>query len=341
MKRHSLYFTDPRQVELREEEMPQPAEGEVLVRAVHSAISPGTEMLIYRGEVPKDLPADESISALGGNLAYPLKYGYSMVGEIAAVGKGVDNTWIGRKVFAFNPHETAFDVPLQDIRAIPDDISMEDAAFLPNMETAVNLVMDGQPMLGEQVIVFGQGIVGLLVTALLAAHPLAALITFDLYEKRRAASIKLGAHHSLDPSQSGAMDAVRGLLRASDYPGADLVYELSGNPQALDQAIALAGFDSRVVVGSWYGEKRAPLDLGGRFHRSRIRFISSQVSTVNSALSGRWSKARRFENAWEMLRRIKPSQFITHRFPVTRAADAYALLDREPEQAIQVIFDYS
>jgi threonine dehydrogenase-like Zn-dependent dehydrogenase len=94
------------------------------------------------------------------------------------------------------------------------------------------------------------------------------------------------------------------------------------------------------VVGSWYGKKLAALDLGGRFHRSRIRLVSSQVSSIAPELSGRWTKGRRFDVAWEMLRNIKPKRWITHCLPVSEAAEAYRILDETPGEAIQVIFEY-
>jgi threonine dehydrogenase-like Zn-dependent dehydrogenase len=192
--------------------------------------------------------------------------------------------------------------------------------------------MDGQPLIGEQVAVFGQGVVGLLTTALLARFPLARLVTLDRYELRRKKSLALGAQACLDPERT----AWRKFLP----DGADLTYELAGSPAALDQAIAVAGFCGRVVIGSWYGQKRAALNLDGRFHRSRIRLISSQVSSIAPEWTGRWSKARRFETAWQMIQQVKPAQLITHRFSIEQAAEAYALLDETPEQAIQVIFNY-
>jgi alcohol dehydrogenase len=118
--------------------------------------------------------------------------------------------------------------------------------------------------------------------------------------------------------------------------GADLTYELSGNPAALDQAIAATGFSGRVVIGSWYGQKRVDINLGGRFHRSRIRLISSQVSTL-AQVERRWSKARRLQVAWWMLEQVQPARLITHRFPLAQAAQAYAMLDQHPEEAMQVI----
>ena len=116
--------------------------------------------------------------------------------------------------------------------------------------------------------------------------------------------------------------------------------ELSGSPSALNDAIALTGFGGRVVIGSWYGEKQAILDLGGEFHRSRIKLISSQVSTIAPELSGRWDKGRRFQVAWDALERIHPEKWITHRFPLDEAAQAYSLLDKNPEETIQIILQY-
>ena len=120
----------------------------------------------------------------------------------------------------------------------------------------------------------------------------------------------------------------------------DLVFELTGSPSALDDAISMTSFSGRIIIGSWYGEKKAPIDLGGAFHRSRIKLISSQVSTIAPELSGRWDKARRFGVAFEALKRIQPQKWITHRFPIQEAEQAYRLLDEHPQEAIQVLFEY-
>ena len=122
--------------------------------------------------------------------------------------------------------------------------------------------------------------------------------------------------------------------------GADVVFELSGSPEALNLAVDLCGYDGRIVVGSWYGSKRAGINLGERFHRKRMAIVSSQVSTIAPELSGRWDKARRFSLAWEMMRKCRPAQFISHCLPFDSAAEAYRLLNDSPEAALQVIFDY-
>lgn len=339
--RQALYFTAPGKVEVRQETIPPPQGDQILVANRFSAISPGTETLIYRGQAPTELAADETLPSLSGDLNFPLKYGYAAVGEVIDGGPEALGAWEGRWVFSFQPHQSHFLAPQEDLLPIPKDLPLEEALFVPNMETAVNFLHDGAPLAGEQVAVFGQGIVGLLTTALLARLPLASLVTLDRYLVRRKASLSLGAHASLDPLGEDALPRLRAELQGHrPYPGADLTYELTGSPKALDQAIAATGFSGRVVIGSWYGRKRADLDLGGRFHRSRIQLISSQVSTIAPHLAGRWTKGRRLSFALEALGRIRPSRFITHRFPIEEASAAYELIDQSPEEVIQVVLVY-
>ena len=335
MECKKVYFTAPGQVEVRQSSLPPLAQGQMLVETICSAISPGTEMLLYRGQFPKDL--SDAHDALSSSLGYPMPYGYACVGRVTKISKDMRHRWLGRLVFAFQPHTSQFIAKPDELFPLPEGMTPETACFLPNMETAVNLVQDAAPILGERALVFGQGIVGLLTTALLAGFPLASLVTCDCYPLRREASLSLGASAALDPNASDFREQVRKLLSS----GADLSLEISGSPAALDDAIALTGFGGRVVIGSWYGEKRVSLDLGGAFHRSRIKLIASQVSTIAPELRGRWDKARRFEVAWEALERIQPQKWITHRIPLEQAGEAYRLLDENPQGTIQIILEHN
>ena len=344
VKRKTLYFTAPRQVELREETLPALGADDVLVETTCSAISAGTEMLVYQGRFPRGtstalsagLETDSVISSLPGGFKYPLAFGYACVGVVRETGKEADKSWRDKLVFAFQPHTSHFISKTEALFSIPQSLSPETACFLPNMETAVNLVQDGAPIFGERVCVLGQGIIGLLTTSLLREFPLEKLITADYYGLRRDSS-PVPSHSSLDPNATNFHKQAMTLLNGS----ADLTFELSGNPSALNDALALTCFSGRIVVGSWYGEKRAEVDLGGAFHRSRIKLISSQVSTIAPELSGRWDKSRRFDVAWKALERIKPEKWITHRFPLEKAERAYKLLDESPQETIQILFAYS
>lgn len=340
MNRKSLFFSHPGRVEVLDEPLEEPADGRLLVRTLFSAISSGTEMLAYGGRLPEEMPLDANLPALQGTFRYPFKYGYALVGEVVSVGNGLSQEWLGRRVFSFHPHESAFTAAPGDVIPVPQGLDVLDALFLPNMETAVNLVQDGRPIIGEMVAVWGLGVVGLLTAALLAQFPLKKLAAFDRFEKRRQAALEMGVLVS-QASEGGLEYAPGENLFHRDHPGYDLAYELSGSPAALDQAIALTGFDGRVVIGSWYGKAAVPLSLGGAFHRSRIRLLSSQVSTVSPELSGRWSKPRRFEEAWRQLVGIRPKKWITHVYPFEQAGAAYKKIAENPEETIQVILEYS
>ena len=335
MKRKTLYFTAPRQVNIREEPLHAVGSDEVLVETTCSAISAGTEMLIYQGRFPRDLEADSVIPSLQGDFKYPLAYGYACVGIVRETGTQVDESWHDQRVFAFQPHTSHFITTPDSLFPIPSSLSPECACFLPNTETAINLVQDGAPLFGERVLVLGQGIVGLLAASLLNDFPLDVLVTADCYPLRCRSS-PVTRHFSLDPYATDFRQDALGFLKQ----GADLTFELSGNPAALNDAIALTTFSGRIVIGSWYGEKQVEVNLGGTFHRSRIKLISSQVSTIAPELQGRWDKRRRFEAAWKALERIEPEKWITHRFSIDEAAKAYRLLDEQPQETIQILFTY-
>ncbi len=337
LKASTLTFVAPRRVDVQHEEIDGASPGRVLVRTCVSAISAGTELLIYRGQAPSEMDADESISALAGNLSFPLRYGYAVAGEVVEIGQGADSELLGRRVFAFHPHTSLFEADPETLMDIPDGIDWEDAVMLPSMETAVNFAMDGAPLIGENALVIGQGVIGLLTTSLLAQMPLGTIVTLDVEESRRKASQQLGARAALDPGSSHVMEDIN---VAFGEHGADIVYELSGRPEALNTAIASTGYGGRIVIGSWYGTKRAPIDFGGSFHRSRMRLISSQVTTIAPELSARWSKQRRFETVWRMIENIRPSRLVTHRFLLEDAPSAYAMLDEHPDQTLQVLLAY-
>lgn len=331
MTARAVTFTGPGKVSVEERSVPDPGPEEVRVDATVSAISPGTELLVYRGDVDRSVAADETLDALDGSLTYPIEYGYATVGDVTATGSAVSDLH-GKQVLAFHPHASEFVVAADSVVPVPA-LAPETAALLPNAETAVNLALDAEPAVGERAVVFGQGVVGLLAMRLLSEYPLETLATVEPHARRRTISETLGADRSVAPA-----DATRD--RLFDGAAADLAVELSGNPAALDTAIDLTGYAGRVVVGSWYGTKPAELSLDSRFHRSRIELVSSQVSTIAPDRRGRWDKDRRLTTARNYLRRVETESLITHQLPVSEAGRAYELLDGHPDEAIQVLLCY-
>jgi 2-desacetyl-2-hydroxyethyl bacteriochlorophyllide A dehydrogenase len=335
MRANALFHVAQRRVECREVAVATPDKGEVLIKSRCSAISAGTEAMIFSGAFPKNTALDASIESLKGDFTYPFPYGYALVGEVSATGPGVDEGLIGKTLFAFHPHQDMAVVPLAGCHRVPDGVSPEAALFLPQVETALSLVMDGAPMIGERVLVFGQGVVGLLTACLLAEFPLARLVAAEPIAWRRALARRRGVLETVDPANAGVWRALLGALN-----GADLIFELSGDMATLNQAIEAAGFDGRIVVGSWYGANSQPLDLGGRFHRNRLRLISSQVSTLNPAVTGRWDKPRRIDLAWQMMDKLQPQRLISQSFSLTQCREAFETVCSRRDGVMQVIFRY-
>ncbi len=152
MTAEQLWFVNPYQLEVRAQQLPPLQAGQMRVHSVCSGISAGTEMLVYRGQLPSELAVDATLEGLQMQANYPLPYGYACVGRVEALGEGVAACWMGQLVFAFQTHASAFITTPEQVIKVPEDINPEAAIFLANMETAVNMVLDGQPSLGEQVV---------------------------------------------------------------------------------------------------------------------------------------------------------------------------------------------
>jgi 2-desacetyl-2-hydroxyethyl bacteriochlorophyllide A dehydrogenase len=313
---------------VREEALDAPGSGEVLLESIVSAISPGTEMLFYNGQLEEGAAVDTTMQGYRRELSYPLRYGYSSVGRIVKAGDGVDPGLVGRLAFAFMPHASASCVPADLAVPVPDGIAPEEAAFLASAETAVNLVLDCRPLLGERASVFGLGVIGLLTAGLLARFPLACLSGWDLHALRREAAGSLGVAAS-DPNEN--------------RPGVgteDFAVEASGSPAGFRIALSSCGFSGRLIVASWYGKAargQAFDAFDTLFHRNRVRIVPSQVSTIDPSLTGRWSRARRLASAWDAIRFLRPGRLVTHRVPFALAADAYRLISGSPGKTIQVM----
>jgi threonine dehydrogenase-like Zn-dependent dehydrogenase len=220
---------------------------------------------------------------------------------------------------------------------LPQEIPPILGVFTANLEAALNCVLDCGIRIGESVAIFGQGVIGLLITYLVRRCGVNKILTVDRVGKRRALSQKLGADFTLDPDKNNPHLAVRELTNGV---GADVVIEASGSPEALDFAIKSAAFQGLVVVMSWYGTKPVILHLGEEFHRNRIKMRSSQVSHIDPALTPRWSVKRRMDIVLKLLPQFDLSQLISHVYPFEEAQRAYEKVDKDSAETLQVVLNY-
>lgn len=268
--------------ELRTQALQQPADGEVLVRTLHSGISRGTETLVFRGEVPASEHQRMRAPFQQGDFPWPLTYGYSSVGVVEQGPPALR----GRAVFCLHPHQDRYVVPAAAVHPLPEDVPPARAVLAANLETAVNALWDGAPRVGDRIAVVGGGAVGLLVAWLAGRLPGCRVQLVDLQPARAALAQRLGVGFALPDDASG---------------DADLVVHASGQGAGLQTALRLAGFEATVLELSWYGTRAVELPLGQAFHARRLVLKSSQVGHVAAARRARWDHARRLQLALRLL----------------------------------------
>eukprot|EP00177_Eucheuma_denticulatum_P001659 GFKZ01002986.1.p1 GENE.GFKZ01002986.1~~GFKZ01002986.1.p1 ORF type:complete len:348 (+),score=27.82 GFKZ01002986.1:315-1358(+) len=340
MQESTIIFNAPNSVQVIQSPLhPAPPE-HVSVRTLYTAISPGTELLIFTDTFPTTLPADSVIPSQSKPFSYPSPYGYCLVGQVTTP-EPPPPLLPNQLVFSFHHHTSHFHTSSSQLHPVPPDISPPNATFLPSLETAVSLATDAALLPGESVTVVGQGIIGLLLVSVLKRlHPFSTVIALEPNPSRLKVSLRhANPDFAFDPLSRSFPSNFQNALSGSG--GTDVSIDVSGTGSGLETAINCTRDHGRVVMGSWYGRKHVTLTtLGGRFHRSHITLIASQVSGIPVALQGRWTKQRRFRLAWDLLREIKPADcFPIHILRLEDAQRAYEGLCEG--QYLQVLFKYS
>jgi NADPH:quinone reductase-like Zn-dependent oxidoreductase len=279
----AYWIVAPGRSEIRSQPLRSPQAGELLVRTLASAVSRGTESLVFRGEVPEGERQRMRCPFQEGEFPGPVKYGYSAIGVVEDGSTGNR----GRRVFCLHPHQDRFVVAEDAVIDVPEDVPDRRATLAANMETAVNGLWDGLPGPGDRISVIGAGVIGCLVGALAAKLPGAEVELIDIDRGREGVASALGCRFAA-PQQARAE--------------ADIVFHASGTAEGLATALAVAGLEATIVEMSWYGSRIVPVALGGAFHSRRLTLRSSQVGTVPAGRHHRWSRRRRLGFALSLLR---------------------------------------
>ncbi len=283
----SLWYSAPHTVEMRSHRLPQLPPGWLMIETHYSAISRGTEQLIWHGAVPESEWQRMRAPHQEGDFPFPVKYGYSAAGVVI----NGPPEWIGANTFALHPHQDMFALPIEQIIRIPETVPLKRATLAANMETALNAVWDSGVGPGEKIVIVGAGIVGLLLTYLTARMPGTEVIVVDIAPERRTIVETIGATFA----QAGSTNA------SAIGDDADVVFHTSANARGLTTAIDACGFEAALIELSWYGSAKTEISLGGAFHAKRLRLVSSQVGHVATAKRARWNYARRLRCAAALL----------------------------------------
>jgi len=272
----AFWTIGPGKGELRPEMLAAAAPGQLLVQALTSGVSRGTEALVFAGRVPSGQFDEMRAPLMAGTFPFPVKYGYSVVGERED----------GVRVFVLHPHQDRFLAPAAMCVPVPDAIPTGRAVLAANMETALNLCWDAVPLAAERVLVIGAGVIGLLAASLLARVPAAQVTIVDVNPARAALAEQMGCAFALPQAAPGEQE---------------LVVHASASEAGLRLALDRAAFEGRIIEASWYGDAAPVVPLGEAFHARRLRLIATQVGAVAPAMRGRRTHAERLATALALL----------------------------------------
>jgi predicted dehydrogenase/threonine dehydrogenase-like Zn-dependent dehydrogenase len=289
-----------------------------------------------------------TLDAVRSKLDQPLPMGYCNAGEVLEVGAGVQGFAPGDRVVSNGGHAEVVRVPRNLCARIPDPVTDEEAAFTVLGAIALQGLRLANPTLGEAFVVTGLGLIGQLTTQLLRASGCRVLgIDFD--ENKLALARGFGAETVNLSRGEDPVEAARVFSRGRGVDGV-LITASTSSSEPIHQAALMCRKRGRIVLVGVAG-----LEL------SRADFFEKELTFQVSCSYGpgrydpryeeegqdypvgfvRWTEQRNFEAVLDMMASgaldVKP--LITHRFPVERAAEAYALLS-DGVPSIGIVLDY-
>ncbi len=279
----AFWVREPGVGEIRPVALEDPRHDDVLVRALASGVSRGTEALVFEGRVPEAQRTVMRAPFQRGDFPGPVCYGYLAVGVVEQGPAHLQ----GRTVFCLHPHQTSWVVPAQAVHLVPEEVPPRRAVLAGTVETAVNALWDAGPLIGDRVAVVGAGMVGCCVARLLARIAGVEVTLVDVDPTRSEVAAALGVWFALP------VDAPAGL---------DLAVHTSASSAGLQRSLDLLAPEGTVLDLSWYGDQQVQLSLGGAFHSDRLAIRSSQVGTVARPRRGRRTTRERMALALDLLR---------------------------------------
>lgn len=340
-----VQFTSPRVVELIDCASQPLTPGTVRVATWYSGISAGTELTAFRGSNPyltKTWNADTRLFTEGEpTFGYPVVgWGYSEVGQVTEVAPDVTSLRSGDVVHGIWGHRSDAVVRAELLahRIMPPGVDPVLGTFARVGSIALNAVLAGDVRLGEQVAVFGQGVIGLLATRL-AVLSGARVVAVDAQPSRLEVARAMGATHVLAADAPGGAGAA---IRDLTGGGVDAAIELSGSDRALHEAVRSVVVEGTVVASGFYQGGANNLRLGEEFHHNRVRIIASQISGTPVGLGNRWDQPRLVAAfiAQVAAGAVDVGRLVTDLVDAEHVADAFDRLDKGDPEVLQAILRF-
>ena len=333
-KNYQVVFTGKSQVELQEVPMPEPKKNEVLIKTIVSQISTGTELTMLEANVDDDSPWHE-------NIVFPNYPGYSNVGEIVAVGEGVDASLIGKKTLTLCPHAkyATEDVTGINFSLVPDGVKADDAVFGVIAQIALASIRCAKIRPGEVVAVFGAGLIGQLVARHAKIAGALEVIVADVSDHRLSMVPNESSYTTLN-TKGLSLEQINDFIRERNEGRlADIVFETTGFQGLMDTELRCVANNGKVIVtSSPKGKSTVDFDYCNRRGISIICAHNGAMHTDAPTNLDRWTRKADSEYFMQLVKKgqIKVDNMITHKESYKKAVDMYNMLMADRTKALAV-----
>ena len=330
----TVVFVEPRRVVVEDRPLPRPGRGEMLVKTSRTLISTGTELTILSG----DFPPGSRWAQYG---RFPFTPGYDNIGRVIEVGEGVDESWVGRRVASYAPHAAYVLVRPENVRIVPDGISDEEAAFFTIAEIVMNGVRRGGVQWGEAVAVYGLGLLGQLTVRFCYLAGARPVFGIDLAGPRLKLLPRKPKIRPINPGEEDPAEVVRSMTRGRM---ADVVFEVTGNPEVIPEEFKLLKRQGRMVILSSPKGPTPSFDFHDLCNAPSYTIIGAHNSSHPRYETpyNQWTQKRHAELFFDLVidGELDVKSLISHRVPFDRAPQIYSMLLEDRSEAMGVIIEW-
>lgn len=312
----------------------EPDDNGVLIKTQYTLISSGTELALFTG-THVGIPDPNNTFA-----KYPFYPGYTVVGDVVAVGRNVKGYAVGDKVYTVGKHATYnvtdFNSPTVPLIKLPNDFVWEKVPFAKLGAICMTAIVQTRIGVGDNVVVLGMGLIGNIAAQLYSLMG-ANVIAVDLVEKRLQVARQTGIENViLSGDNIDLHEKVREITGGAE---ADIVVEATGSPKMVVPALDLVRKLGQVIL---LGATRGHVDLNvyEYIQRKGVHFIGALEGLATlEGFPSRTTLTRHILKLIE-LDALKIDPLLTHKLPYYDAIHAYDMLKNQLDQALGVLLSW-
>ncbi len=288
-----------------------------------------------------------TFSAVRAKLDQPIALGYCNAGVVVEAGANAGGLAAGDRLVTNGAHAEYVRVAHTLAARIPDGVSFECAAFAPVAAIGLQGIRLAAPTLGETVVVYGLGLIGLLTVQLLRANG-CRVLGID----RDASRLTLGERFGAVPVDATAGDVAARVVAHTNGAGADavLLTLASDSDDPMHDAALMARQRGRLVLVGVTGltlrrddfyKKELSFAVSCSYGPGRYDPTYEEQGTDYPIGQVRWTEQRNFDAVLALMAdgRLDPLPLVSHRFPFDRAANAYDVIAGS-EPSLGVVLTY-